>query len=109
MVTELNDKNFKKTINSNIPIIVDFWATWCGPCQMLTPVFEQLSKAQEFEGKLKFAKLSTEDYSDVAETQHITGIPCLIVFKNGEEVDRIIGFYPAPALKRKIESVLGEI
>lgn len=104
MVTELTDTEFQKFISSPKPVIVDFWASWCMPCKMLAPVFEQVSK--EFTGKLKFAKLSTEEYPEMAREVSITGIPCMIVFRNGKEVDRIIGFYPAAALKSKIEDIL---
>ncbi len=105
MVQELTANSFQKEIQGPTPIIVDFWASWCGPCKMLAPIFDELSK--EFSGKLKFAKISTEEHPQIAEQQGITGIPCLIMFKNGKEVDRIIGFSPKPLLKAKIEAVLG--
>ena len=106
MVTELTVDSFRKEISGPLPIIIDFWASWCGPCKMLAPIFEELSK--EFAGKLRFAKISTEEYPQIAEQQDITGIPCLILFKNSKEVDRIIGFSPKPVLKQKMEMVLAK-
>ena len=107
MVLELNEETIKEEIKKDIPVIVDFWASWCGPCKMMAPVFEELSS--EYEGKLTFAKISTEKYPAVGSDYAVQGIPCLIVFKNGEEVDRIVGFAPKPALKEKIDAVLAKI
>ncbi len=107
MVHELTDATFETEINGKTPIIIDFWASWCGPCKMLAPVFEQVSK--DFEGKLKFAKISTEDFPDVASEYNVTGIPCLVIFKGGEEVDRIVGFRPKEALKKDIQEVLDQM
>jgi thioredoxin 1 len=89
-----------------MPILVDFYADWCGPCKMLGPVLDDLSKDKDFEGKLKFAKLNTEQYPELSESNNVQGIPCLIFFKNGKEVNRIVGFAPKPVLKAKINSVL---
>jgi thioredoxin 1 len=102
----LNEKTFKTETNSSLPILVDFYADWCGPCKMLGPVLEELSKDKDFESKLKFAKLSTEDYPELSEQNGVQGIPCLIFFKEGKEVNRIVGFAPKPVLKAKINSVL---
>ena len=107
MVHELTDATFETEINGKTPIIIDFWASLCGPCKMLAPVFEQVSK--DFEGKLKFAKISTEDFPDVASEYNVTGIPCLVIFKGGEEVDRIVGFRPKEALKKDIQEVLDQM
>ncbi len=107
MVLELKEESWEQeVVKSDLPVIVDFWAAWCGPCKMLAPIFEEVSK--DFEGKAKFAKLSTEDYPNLAQENQITGIPCLVVFKNGKEIDRIVGFNPAPVLKQKIEAVLSK-
>jgi len=104
MVVELNEETFKENVDSGEPIVIDFWASWCMPCKMLAPIFEEVSK--EFEGKLKFAKISTEDHPNIAQAANITGIPCLIVFKDGKEVDRIIGMNQADVLKQKLEEIL---
>ncbi|MFT4303743.1 MAG: thioredoxin [Candidatus Woesearchaeota archaeon] len=104
---ELNNENFDQEINKDVPIIVDFWASWCGPCQMLGPVFEELSKEYDAT-KLRFAKCSTETSPEPPSKYGVTGIPCLILFKNGKEVDRIVGFMPKDALKAKIDEILSK-
>jgi len=102
---EITASNFEKeVIKSDVPVIIDFWAEWCGPCRMMAPVFEQLSK--EFHGRLKFVKVNVDENSDIASKFGIRGIPCLVVTKRGEEIDRIVGYAPKDVLKSKIEEIL---
>jgi len=107
MVTEITNDNFESEIEkSDKLVIIDFWASWCGPCQMMGPVFEEISNDYE---DLKFAKINTDENQALANQFRVSGIPCLIVVKNGKEVDRIVGFAPKDALKEKIDAILENI
>ncbi|MCS7165038.1 MAG: thioredoxin [Candidatus Calescibacterium sp.] len=91
----------KEVLNSPIPVLVDFWAPWCMPCKMLEPIFEEVSK--EYQGRVKFVKVNTDDNTDIAQRFFITGIPTLILFKQGKPVNSIIGFVSKKELTRFIE------
>lgn len=104
-LVHLTEENFDgEVMQSDIPVIVDFWATWCPPCKILAPVFEEL--AGEYEGKMKFAKLDTDEVRAVAQKYSIMSIPTLIVFKGGKEVERMVGALPKESLKEKIDALL---
>ncbi|MCF7866746.1 thioredoxin [Candidatus Woesearchaeota archaeon] len=95
----LNAENYEKyTKEGNV--IVDFWAEWCGPCQMLGPIFEELSKEIT---NVKFAKLNVDEAGEISGAAGVRGIPTMIMFKDGKEIDRITGFMPKESLKQKIE------
>jgi len=101
---EVNEQNFEEEVTkSDKPIIVDFWASWCGPCKMLGPVFEKVSQDMP---EVKFAKLNVDENKDLQQKNAVMGIPCMIIFKNGEEVDRIVGFQPEEKLKENIKNIL---
>ena len=101
-VIEINSEIFEQeVIKSNIPVVVDFWATWCGPCRKLGPVIDEI--AQSFDGKVKFAKLNVEQNKDIATKYSISGIPCLLVFKNGEAVERMAGLMPKSTIISNVD------
>ena len=88
---DVSQANFQQEVlGANQPVLVDFWAPWCGPCRMLSPVVEKVASAHA--GRAKFVKLNTDDNPNVAGEYQVSGIPCLILFKGGKAVDRIVGY-----------------
>jgi thioredoxin 1 len=103
--TDVTDGTFEtEVLKSDKPVLVDFWAPWCGPCRMVAPMVEEL--AEEYGGKVKFLKLNTDDNLNTAATYGIRSIPTLLMFKGGQPVDQIIGFRPKGDLKRVIDKAL---
>ncbi|MEJ2629053.1 MAG: thioredoxin [bacterium] len=102
-ITTLNEKNFQQeVIDSDQPVLVDFWAPWCGPCKMMAPILDEL--AGDLKGKVKVCKLNTDENPAVAGNYGITGIPTLIIFKKGNPEDRIVGVLPKEEILKKIDS-----
>ena len=104
-ILEITDDNFEDTVlNSDTPIVVDFWAEWCGPCKMIAPTLEQL--ADEYVGTFKVGKLNVDDNRETAMKYGIRSIPTLLVIKEGDVAEQIVGAHPKDTLKDKILSAL---
>lgn len=102
---DINDAVFEQEVlNSEMPVVVDFWAPWCGPCRKLGPVLDEI--AQEFEGKVKFVKVNTDENLETAQSYGISGLPSLLVFKNGKAVERLVGLMPKTSIISNIEKHL---
>ncbi|MCL4828121.1 MAG: thioredoxin [Caldilinea sp.] len=100
----LTDATFDQTINQPLPVLVDFWAPWCGPCRMVAPSVEKL--AQEFAGRAVVGKLNVDENQMTAQRYRVMSIPTLIIFKNGQPVDQIVGVQPYPALQQRLAKTL---
>ncbi len=101
----LTEDNWEKEVlNSEIPVLVDFWAPWCGPCRMVAPIVSEL--AEEYAGKLKVGKLNTDEEPGIAVRYGIMSIPTLMIFKNGSVADQIIGAVPKEYFIQKLEQVI---
>jgi thioredoxin 1 len=102
MAIEITDGNFDaEVMNSEIPVLVDFWAVWCGPCRMVAPVVEELSN--EYAGKVKVGKMNVDENRDTPSKYGIMSIPTLMIFKGGQMVDKLVGAVPKSQIAEKLE------
>ncbi len=104
MEVEITTENFEQYKNGDQPLVVDFWATWCGPCRMVGPVVSELAK--DYDGKITVGKCDVEDNEDIAAQFGIRNIPTILFFKNGELVDKFVGAAPKPVLDEKFKALL---
>ena len=105
MVYTFTEENFEaEVLKSDLPVFVDFYADWCGPCKMMSPVIDKLS--EEYAGKIKVGKVNVDENGDLAVKYGIMSIPNMVFFKNGEVADRVVGAIPKPAMKDKFEKNL---
>ncbi len=105
-VEEFTDETFQsQVLDSSTPVLVDFWAPWCGPCRMIAPVVEQL--AAENAGSIKVGKVNVDDSPNSAQSYGVSSIPTLMIFKNGEVVERFVGVQPKPKLQQAIDAAKG--
>ena len=104
MEVQITTENFEDLKNGSLPMVVDFWATWCGPCRMVAPIIAQL--AEEYDGRIVVGKCDVEENDDIAMEYGIRSIPTILFFKGGEVVDKMVGAAPKAKLQEKIEALL---
>jgi len=103
---QLTDANFdSEVVKSPEPVLVDFWAPWCGPCRMLAPVIEELAK--EYSGKARVAKINTDDHPNTASRYRISAIPTLLFFKDGKVAQQVVGVHPKAEIKKILDTLVG--
>lgn len=104
-IVSLNESNFKnEVLEAQGPVLVDFWAAWCGPCRMLAPVIEEL--AGDYEGKAKICKMNVDENTNTASRYGVMSIPTMLLFKEGKEVNRLVGFMPKDNIAQALNQML---
>ncbi|MCT7905013.1 Thioredoxin-M [Candidatus Ornithobacterium hominis] len=104
MALEIKDSNIEETLQSDQPVMLDFWAAWCGPCRMVGPIVDEIS--QEYDGKAVVGKVDVDNNPDTAAKYGIRNIPTILFFKNGEVVDKVVGVVPKEQLTEKLEKLM---
>ncbi len=104
MEVQITSENFEQLKKGPLPLVVDFWATWCGPCRMVAPIISEL--AEKYDGRIVVGKCDVEENEDLAAEHTIRNIPTVLFFKNGAIVDKIVGAVPKPKFEEKIEALL---
>ncbi len=105
MALELNDSNFEaEVVQSKQPVLVDFWAPWCGPCRSMAPIIEELST--EYQGKVKIAKINVDQNQELARRFGVMSIPTLVMFKNGQNIGQTVGLTPKALLAKKLDALI---
>lgn len=104
MALEITDSNFKEYIDSGKPLVLDFWAEWCGPCRMVAPIIDELAK--EYDGQVNIGKVDVDNNNDVASEFGIRNIPTILFFKDGKMVDKQVGAVPKAKIEEKVKALL---
>jgi thioredoxin 1 len=103
LIIELSEENFEKSINENKPILVDFWATWCGPCKFMLPIVDKLAK--KYSDKINFGRLNVDDYQSIAVKYDVYAIPTFIIFYKGHIIERIVGAVGEKGLENSLKNI----